>query len=197
MRIRGARSRRPGAGPRIVLYRRESDPTRRRFLDADTIRRTLGLEPLPNEGGFFVETYRAARRVPGGALPAHPADRALATAIYYLITPESFSAMHRVRSDEIFHFYMGDAVEMLQLADGGAGRVVAIGADLAAGERPQVVVPAGTWQGARLAPGGAWALLGTTVSPGFEFEDYEHGERAALIARWPAWRERIEALTRG
>jgi len=157
----------------------------------------LGLEPLPNEGGFFVETYRATRRVPSDALPAHPADRALATAIYYLITPQSFSAMHRVRSDEIFHFYMGDPVEMLQLHPDGSGRVVAIGTDLGSGERPQVVVPAGVWQGARLRPGGAWALLGTTVSPGFEFEDYEHGDRAALAARWPDWRERIEALTRG
>ncbi len=166
-------------------------------MTADTLRRLLGLEPLPNEGGFFVETYRATRRVPADALPGHPADRSLATAIYYLITPGSFSAMHRVRSDEIFHFYMGDAVEMLQLSAGGAGRVVTIGPDLEAGARPQVVVPAGVWQGARLAAGGAWALLGTTVSPGFEFEDYEHGERAALIAGWPAWREKIEAYTRG
>ena len=166
-------------------------------MDADTIRRTLGLEPLPNEGGFFVETYRATRRVPADALPPHLADRALATAIYYLITPGSFSAMHRVRSDEIFHFYMGDPVVMLQLGPGDDGRVVTIGTDLADGARPQVVVPGGVWQGARLAPGGAWALLGTTVSPGFEFEDYEHGARAALIARWPEWRAEIEALMRG
>jgi uncharacterized protein len=160
------------------------------------IRKTLGLEPLPNEGGFFVETYRATRRIPDEALPAHPGDRSLATAIYYLITPRSFSAMHRVRSDEIFHFYMGDAVEMLQLRPDGSGRVVVLGTNLAAGERPQVVVPAGVWQGARLRAHGAWALLGTTVSPGFEFEDYEHGARAALIARYPEFRARIETLTR-
>lgn len=165
-------------------------------MTADDIRAILGLEPLPNEGGFFAETYRATRRIPDEALPAHPGDRVLATAIYYLITPGSFSAMHRVRSDEVFHFYMGDPVEILQLTPEGGGRIVTIGADLAAGERPQLVVPAGVWQGARLKDGGAWALLGTTVSPGFEFEDYEHGERAALIARYPAWRAAIEARTR-
>jgi predicted cupin superfamily sugar epimerase len=113
-----------------------------------------------------------------------------------MVTPDSFSALHRVRSDEVFHFYMGDAVEMLHLLPGGSGGVVTLGTNLAAGERPQIVVPAGVWQGARLRDGGAWALLGTTVSPGFEFEDYEHGERAALIERYPSWRAQIEALTR-
>lgn len=165
-------------------------------LDAEDIRRLLGLKPLPGEGGFFVETYRAAGRVPADMPRPHPASRALATAIYYLITIDSFSAMHRVRSDELFHFYMGDAVEVLQLMPDGGGRVVTIGTNLAGGERPQVIVPAGAWQGAQLRAGGAWALLGTTVSPGFEFEDYEPGNRAALVARYPEWRERIEALTR-
>lgn len=104
--------------------------------------------------------------------------------------------MHRVRSDEIFHFYMGDPVEMLLLTPEDGGRIVTIGTDLGAGARPQVIVPAGVWQGTRLRAGGAWALLGTTVSPGFEFEDYEHGARAELVARFPEWKERIEALTR-
>jgi predicted cupin superfamily sugar epimerase len=165
-------------------------------VTADDIRRQLRLEPLPNEGGYFVETYRAERKVPSSALPTHPDDRALATAIYYLVTPDSFSAMHRVRSDEIFHFYMGDTVELLQLRPGGSGGVVTLGPNLAAGERPQIVVPAGIWQGARLRNRGAWALLGTTVSPGFEFEDYEHGDRDKLIAEYPAWRAKIETLTR-
>jgi predicted cupin superfamily sugar epimerase len=162
-------------------------------MTAAEIRELLGLAPLPNEGGYFVETYRATRRMPASGA----AGRSLATAIYYLITPDQFSAMHRVRADEVFHFYMGDAVELLQLTPEGDGHLAVLGTDLAAGERPQVVVPAGVWQGTRLVPGGAWALLGTTVSPGFEFEDYEHGERASLIARWPEWRAQIEALTRG
>ena len=148
---------RPGcsrlAPSRRFRYTRGSNahrPWSPRAVTEHEIRKMLGLEPLPNEGGFFVETYRATRRIPDEALPSHPGDRSLATAIYYLITPQSFSAIHRVRSDEIFHFYMGDAVEMLQLAPDGSGRMVLLGTDLAAGERPQVVVPAGVWQGARL-----------------------------------------------
>jgi predicted cupin superfamily sugar epimerase len=119
------------------------------------------------------------------------------TAIYYLLEPGTFSEMHRLRSDEVFHFYAGDAVEMLQLMEGGSGRMVRIGNDLAADERPQVVVPRGVWQGSRLVEGGKWALLGCTVSPGFEFEDYEAGERAELCAGWAEFGEMIRELTRG
>jgi predicted cupin superfamily sugar epimerase len=82
------------------------------------------------------------------------------------LTPDTFSALHRLASDEVFHFYLGDPVEMLQVWPDGSHRVVLIGTDLAAGERPQVVVPRGIWQGARLRPGGRFALLGTTVAPG-------------------------------
>ena len=148
------------------------------------------------EGGYFAETYRARETLPAGAIgPSWRKPRSLATAIYYLLSPETFSAIHRLRADEVFHFYLGDPVEMLQLLPGGGGRVVALGTDLTAGMRPQVVVPAGVWQGARLAAGGNVALLGTTVSPGFDFEDFELGEREALIAAYPEFRERIFALT--
>jgi predicted cupin superfamily sugar epimerase len=101
-----------------------------------------------------------------------------------------------LRSDEVFHFYAGDPVEMLQLPEGGPGQMIVIGKDLAAGERPQVVVPRGVWQGSRLRPGGSWALLGCTVSPGFEYEDYEAGDRAELCGLWPPWMQQIAALTR-
>src|SRR5208282_3254619 len=93
--------------------------------------------------------------------------RRTGTAIYYLLEPDMFSEMHRLKSDEVFHFYMGDAVEMLRLRESGMGERVVIGTDLAAGERPQVVVGRGVWQGSRLAAGGSWALLGCSVSPGF------------------------------
>jgi uncharacterized protein len=133
----------------------------------EALRALLGLVPHPIEGGFFTETYRSADLLPGDTLPArYRGPRAAATAIYYLLTPETFSAMHRLGSDEIFHFYLGDPVEMLQLAPDGSHRVVVIGPDLEAGQRPQVVVPRGVWQGARLRPGGRLALLGTTVAPG-------------------------------
>jgi predicted cupin superfamily sugar epimerase len=104
--------------------------------------------------------------------------------------------MHRLQSDEVFHFYAGDAVEMLQLREDGRGATVVIGNDLLRGQRPQAVVERGVWQGSRLVKGGRWALLGCTVSPGFEFDDYETGERAELCAGWPEFAEKIEALTR-
>ena len=104
--------------------------------------------------------------------------------------------MHRLKSDEIFHFYAGDAVELLQLREGDPGHMVVIGNNLAAGERPQVVVPHGVWQGSRLRKGGAWALLGCTVSPGFEFEDYDAGDEAELLGLWPEWAEMIAELTK-
>src|SRR5581483_11176343 len=104
-----------------------------------------------------------------------PCPPAAATAIYYLLTPDTVSAMHRLATDEIFHFYLGDPVEMLQLRPDGSHRVAILGPDLDAGQRPQIVVPRGVWQGARLVPGGRFALLGTTVAPGFDYADYETG----------------------
>jgi predicted cupin superfamily sugar epimerase len=104
--------------------------------------------------------------------------------------------VHRLASDEIFHFYLGDPVEMLQLWPDGSHRLVLIGVDLQAGQRPQVLVPRGVWQGARLRPGGHFALLGTTVAPGFDYADYETGHRGHLLATYPTARDLIIALTR-
>jgi uncharacterized protein len=145
----------------------------------------LELVPHP-EGGFFAETYRSARSAGG---------RSLGTAIYFLVTAESPSRMHRVASDEIWHFYRGDALEMLQLDPGGASRIVAIGPRIVAGERPQVLVPAGVWQGVRVAPGGRYALVGATVTPGFDFADFQMGNRAELIAKYPDRAALVAALT--
>lgn len=174
------------------------------MMEAADIRRLLGLEPHPLEGGYYAETYRSDMRLGSGAAGGHvssaaaPAGdpRPIATAIYFMITPDAFSAMHRLGSDEIFHFYLGDPVEMLQLDPSGGGRVLTLGTDLAAGMRPQVVVPGGVWQGSRLKPGGSFALLGTTVSPGFDFRDYTTGEREALTRRSPGFEGLIRSLTR-
>ena len=152
----------------------------------------LGLVPHPREGGWYVRTYEAAEMV---SLGRYEGARRTGTAIYYLLERGTFSEMHRLKSDEVFHFYMGDAVEMLQLRTGGHGERVVIGTDLAAGERPQVVVERGVWQGSRLAGGGSWALLGCSVSPGFEFEDYEDASAEELVARWPGEAEMIRRLT--
>lgn len=165
-------------------------------MDAAFLKELLGLEPLAAEGGFFRETYRSDLRLSKECLGvAYAGERSAATAIYYLLTPDSFSAVHRLRSDEIFHFYMGDPVDMLQLHPDGAVEHLVIGTDLRAGQRPQVVVPAGTWQGAALVGGGQFALLGTTMAPAFEFEDFELGRRSELMARYPGATAAIERLT--
>ena len=143
------------------------------MLTAQEVIVRLGLRPLTIEGGYFCETYRSPLTIPVDALPAecdYDGPRCVATAIYFLLTPDSFSALHRVKSNEIFHFYAGDAVEMLQLWPDGTGRVVTIGNDLAAGHMPQVAVPAGVWQ--RTLPGEAEALVSCVVSPGFDFDDF-------------------------
>jgi predicted cupin superfamily sugar epimerase len=167
------------------------------MLTADRLMAALDLRPLPLEGGFFRETYRAADQLPAAALPARYARaKSAATAIYYLLTPDTFSALHRLATDEIFHFYLGSPVHMLQLLPDGGGRVVVLGPDVLAGQQPQVVVPRGVWQGSCLEPGGEFALLGTTMAPGFDFSDYENGDRVALAGRYPAFADLIGRLTR-
>jgi uncharacterized protein len=162
-------------------------------MTADQVKKLLQLEPHPCEGGWFRRTYEASETV---ELPRYAAPRRTGTAIFYLLEPGTFSEMHRLRSDEIFHFYAGDPVEMLQLYPDGGGKTVLIGNDLLAGHRPQVVVERNVWQGSHLVAGGAWALLGCTVTPGFEYEDYESGDRERLCAAWPDHASLIAALTR-
>jgi predicted cupin superfamily sugar epimerase len=146
----------------------------------------LGLAPHP-EGGFFAETYRS---------PRNAGDRAVSTAIYFLITAANPSRLHRVtRGDEIWHFYLGDPLEMLQLDPEGESRTIAIGTNIEKGERPQVLVPAGVWQGVAVKSGGRYALVGATVTPGFDFADFELGDRDRLVAAYPQCADSIRALT--
>ncbi|MGW2226758.1 cupin domain-containing protein [Streptomyces formicae] len=146
-----------------------------------------GLRPLPVEGGLFRQIW---------AGPPDAAGRPSGTAIIALLTrdPDDFSALHRLPTDEVWHFYEGDALEMLLLAPDGTDRVVLLGA----GGQVQCVVPAGTWMGARVAAGGrhGWALFGTTMAPGFLPEDYEGGDPTALSARHPERADLIRALCR-
>jgi uncharacterized protein len=165
-------------------------------MTAEELIKLLDLSPHPEEGGYYRETYRCDETIPGNVLPPrYHGDRAMGTAIYFLLTRETCSAMHKLVSDEVFHFYLGDPVEMLHLLPDGTGQLTLMGSDFAAGMSPQVVVPGGWWQGARLREGGAFALFGTTVAPGFEFQDYEHGHRAELVAAYPEFRDNIEYLT--
>ncbi|MGZ5545271.1 MAG: cupin domain-containing protein [Limisphaerales bacterium] len=160
-------------------------------LTADDVIRLLNLTPLTIEGGFFRETYRSPEQ-----LARKEGARSLATAIYYLLTPDTFSQMHRVPGEEIFHFYLGDPVEMLQIAPDGSGEIIVMGTDIAAGMHPQHIVPGRFWQGARLRPKGKFALLGTTMSPGFDYADYESGKRDELLSRFPQHSAMLRVLTR-
>jgi uncharacterized protein len=155
-------------------------------VTADDVIAHLNLLPHPVEGGFFRETYRSLDNLPTG--------RSVSTAIYYLLTPKTVSALHRLPGDEVFHFYAGDAVRMLQLWPDGSTRTLTLGTDLKAGQVPQLVVPGGVWQGSVLIDGGAWALLGATMAPGFDYADYTAGDRAALTAQYPAVAAMIERL---
>ncbi len=167
-------------------------------LTAAEVKQMLGLQPHPREGGWYVRTYESAEYIAAThfADRRYTSPRRVSTAIYYLLEPDTFSEMHRLQSDEMFHHYFGGAVEMLQLHPDGPSEHILLGTDLAAGERPQVMVPRGVWQGSRLLHATGWALLGCTVTPGFEFEDYQPAARAELIARWPAEADLITRLTR-
>lgn len=167
------------------------------MLNAAKIREWLKMEALGNEGGYFAETYKSAVMIPKRSLPScYPGDRNIASAIYYLLTPDTVSALHRLRGDEIYHFYLGDPVELLELRADGTGGTTVLGPDIIAGQKLQHAVPAAVWQGSRLIAGGEFALLGTTVSPAFDYADYESGRQDDLIAQYPRFREEISALTR-
>ena len=167
------------------------------MITADTLKSLLNLKPHPEEGGFFRETYRSPHMLSKDRLPeGYKDERSLATAIYFLLTPDTFSALHRLPTDELFHFYLGDPVEMLQLLPDGSGRTIMLGQDITNGMQLQAVVKKGVWQGSRLCTGGQCALLGMTMSPGFESSDYESGQRERLIATYPQFKNLIRLLTR-
>lgn len=165
---------------------------------ADEIKATLGLEPHPT-CGFVAETYRSPWKVPAEALPEaydDGGDRPYGSALYFLVAPGAQIVMHRIRSDQLYHHYAGDALEVLMLYPDGTGAVTVVGPDLAAGERPQLFVPGGTFHTSRLAPGSAgYALLASTEWPGVEPPDVEHGEVGALIESYPDMAEQIRAFT--
>lgn len=157
----------------------------------------LGLKPLEPEGGFFRETYRSKLGPPSESLPqAYAGRRSAGTAIYYLLTAQTYSAIHRLRSDEVYHFYLGDPVELFLFGQKGQVKRVLLGNNPRNGMRPQAAIPKGCWQGARLASGGRWALLGTTVFPGFDYRDFELGDRDKLLRLYPRHRRTIIELTR-
>ena len=147
----------------------------------------FGLEPIPREGGLFRQTW---------AGPERPDGRPEGTAIVALLTAGDFSALHRLPTDEIWHFYRGDPLELLLLAPDGTTRTVVLGPDVLQGQPVQFTVPAGTWMGGRVRGTGQWTLFGCTMAPGFTFGGYEHGDAAELTARYPAVADEIAGLSR-
>ncbi len=164
------------------------------MLSADDVIRLLDLKELPQEGGLFRETYRSSEILPADALPRCTGRRCLCTDIFYLLRPGMVSHLHRLASDEVYHFQLGQAVTMLHLYPDGSSKLLTLGSDLAAGQQLQVVVPRNVWQGAFL-PSGEFALMSVTVAPGFEYADFEVGQRAELIAQYPDQAEAITRLT--
>jgi predicted cupin superfamily sugar epimerase len=154
---------------------------------ADDIIRILGLVIQPQEGGYYRETWRSNISIPLADLPVdrYRSRKACGTAIYYLLTPQSRLALHRLPTDEMFHFYLGDPVLQVMLHADGRSELVTLGQDLMKGFLLQSLVPAGTWQGAVLVPGGQYGLMGTTVAPGFDFSDYVEGNAEELALAYP------------
>ena len=145
--------------------------------EGERVAELIGLEPLPGEGGLFRRTH----------IDAH------SSAIYYLLLAPDFSALHRLTATETYHWYAGAPLRLLLLDADGRVTEPVLGPDLTAGQRPQIVVPAGTWQGS--SPAGEWSLVGTTTAPPFDWAGFELGERAALTARYPEAADRITQLT--
>ena len=154
----------------------------------------LQLQPHP-EGGWYRQTYRAPLTLPHAALPGHAGDRAASTAIYFLLAGDQFSAFHRLRSDEVWHFYAGSEL-IVHVIEHGTYSEILLGNDMQAGQQFQAVVPSGCWFGSSLRHPDTYALVGCTVAPGFDFADFEMAKRAELIAHYPQHRAMIERLTR-
>jgi uncharacterized protein len=156
----------------------------------------LGLLPHP-EGGYYREVYRSTEIIPENALPQRfGGDRNFGTSIYFLIEKNNFSAFHKIKSDETWHFYAGDALEVVEINAQGILTSTLVGNNLEAGEIFQYTVNANTWFGSRVTKGGSFSLVGCTVAPGFDFTDFELGQRDLLIREFPSHTKIIEEMTR-
>ena len=156
------------------------------------------LELSPHvEGGYFKETYRSGENIDKQALPERFSDdRSFCTAIYFLLHNNDFSAIHRIKQDELWHFYIGDPLIVHIIDRQGNFSQIKLGMNLDDGEVLQAMVPYGVWFGANLQGPDTFALVGCTVAPGFDFSDFEIAERDVLVDLYPEHRQIIEQLTR-
>jgi predicted cupin superfamily sugar epimerase len=156
----------------------------------------LALKPHP-EGGFYREVYRSEGIIGTESLGSDfQGSRNYATGIYFLLTSGSYSAFHRIRQDELWHFYKGTSIDLHVIHPDGTRSSLIVGNDLSAGEHPQVAVPAGCWFASAVRGDGAFSLVGCTVSPGFDFRDFELGKRSDLVRQYPQHAEIIRSFTR-
>ena len=168
-----------------------SEPTLQEIIDA------LELKPLVGEGGLWSQPYQSDETLPANTLVGRDTDRPVASTIHFLLTPTTFSCMHRLKTDEIWYYHLGSPVELLLLYPDGTCAVKKLGCDLAEGERPQVTVPRGTWMGARLAKAGPYCLMSTSMAPAYVASDFEAGSFEMLkpLLTDPALEPLLRALT--
>ena len=165
-------------------------------MNVEDLVKQLELLPHP-EGGYYKETYRSSGTIPKDALPGgFVGERNFATAIYFLIEKNNFSALHKIKSDETWHFYAGDTLEVIEIDEQGGLKTTLLGNKLEKGEVFQYTVKAHHWFGSRVKSGGDFSLVGCTVAPGFDFADFEMGQRDELIAKYPQHQQIIQLLTR-
>ena len=165
-------------------------------MEIQDIIEKLGLSPLTGEGGMFRRTYLSTQVIKKEALSTpYPEDKPAGSAIMYMVTPNCYSRLHRLPTDEVYHFYLGSPVQLLLIPPEAEPFTVTLGQDIMAGMQVQYTVPAGYWQGSRLADGGDWALLGTTMAPAYSDSDYEDAPAEELMTAHPAFSEEIHRLT--
>lgn len=165
-------------------------------MTVDTLVKELDLLPHP-EGGFYKETYRSEGKITQACLsPNFSGDRNMATGIYFLIEKGNFSALHKIKSDETWHFYYGDALEVIEINEQGKLNITHIGSNILKGETFQYTVKANTWFGSRVSGNGSFSLVGCTVYPGFDFNDFELAKQQDLIQLFPQHQTIIKELTR-
>jgi uncharacterized protein len=149
------------------------------------------------EGGWYCEVYRSAMSIPGQALtPAFSGSRSACTHIYFLLEKDNFSAFHRIKSDEIWHFYSGDPIVIYEISDNGELTAHLLGNDPSKGHSLSCVIKAGNWFASKVADGGEYGLAGCTVAPGFDFNDFELARKEELSKQFPRYSELINSLCR-
>ena len=166
-------------------------------LTAEQVVKHFGMAKIPHEGPWFLQTNKSTDKIDGTLGVRYDTPHVAYTSIICLETRDDFSAMHRLVTDELWHFYLGDPLELLLLYPDGHGETVVLGPDILAGQRLQFLVPRGVWQGSRpLGGADVYSVVGDTLTPGFEYSDYEPGYRAELQKGWPEFSMKIAELTR-